>query len=580
MKALVTFTNRTITTLWSRGIALASSMSPALVVTVLCFFLYLYKPLIQSSRDNMPLRWGATLLATRGTLNFAELPIDPNRFYSLRVLEDGSVRSHTPLGTALLAAPVFLSARVLGMEFTDENVVFLDSLAATILTALAAGMAAHLARSAGRKSALFVGLAVGLATASWSTASRCLWQHTGAQFTMLAALCVLESDSRRLLRLGLGAALLAFCFWCRPALLPVIVVIAGNILLRNKRDFLIGVVAGVCVLLGWLTFNYLTYGSPLGTYVSLRALGPDTFTAYPRRLWGHLFSPNRGMYVFSPLLLLASIPMVTNAVKWRNNKWLAMLAWGALVGLLARGFFYGWFGGHCYGSRYSLDSSALMLIGAAPYFSRLLSTLRKAIFPVGLFFLSCAIQFLGVARDYESWNVLMGMSREENAWNWRTPQILHCLTCGEWTRGPLLSPSTVNLPADGVLNLRNDPDSPYIRYGFTYLEPWGTCAMPPRAGIVFHLAEAQPLRVRCEVTSQVFPYQPTTVGLAMNGKKFGEIVLLKVDPKYEDLPWFVVPKELVKPGLNTLELRVNRVCYPYASSSPMGAAVNRIIIVP
>ncbi|MCX7624671.1 MAG: hypothetical protein N2Z21_00415 [Candidatus Sumerlaeaceae bacterium] len=571
---------RTIRDVFAFGRTRLAQLSPPLLIIALSFAVYLYKPFIQSSRDNMPLRWGATLLATRGTLNFAELPIDPNRFYSLKVLDTGEVRSHTPVGTALLAAPIFLLARVLGMEFTDETVVFLDSLAATLLTALSAGLATHLARHWGRRAAVFVGLALAFGTASWSTASRCLWQHTGALFTMLCALCVLDGSSRRLLRLIAGGAILAFCFWCRPALAPTIAVIVVLMLVQHRREAIFVGVGAVVVLGGWIIYNIIAYGKPLGTYLSLSALGPDTLSAYPRRLFGHLFAPNRGMFVFSPVLLLTIAPMFRNARQWRENRWLAMLSAAALVGILARGFFYGWFGGHCYGSRYSLDSAPLMLIGAAPLFAKLLESARRAILPIGFLAISGAIQFLGVARDYESWNILMGMSKEDNAWNWRLPQILHCLTCGEWTRGPVPSASMVNLPPNGVIEVRRDPNSPFIRYGFTYLEPGGPWIVPPKAGIIFNLPQARSLRLRCEAVSQVFPYDPTTIGLYMNGKKFGELVLLKADWTFAEMPWFDVPQSYVRDGLNTLELRVSRVCYPYGSPQPGGAMINRVLIIP
>lgn len=554
--------------------------SPTLIVGLLCFVIYLYRPLVQSSRDNLPLRWGATLLATRGTLNFAELPIDPNRFYSLQVLENGSVRSHTPIGTALLAAPIFWLARGLGMEFTDENVVFLDGLAATILTAAAMAMVTHLARSSGRAAAIFVGLAAGLTTASWSTASRCLWQHTGAQFSLLAALCVLEGNSHRVARLVAGAGLLAYTFWCRPALAPVISVVSVFALARRRRDAIVGGLAAGLVLCAWALYNWSVYGSPLGTYVKLEALGPDTWASYPRRLFGHLFSPNRGMFIFSPLLLLAVTPMVRHAFRVRQDPWLGMLAWASLVGILVRGFFYGWHGGHCYGSRHSLDVTALMLLGAAPSFATMLRHWPRATLVAVLFALSAFMQFLGVARDYESWNVAMNMSQETNAWNWRRPQWLHCLTYGESTRGPLPSLSAVALPSNGVLDLRRHPDSPYLRYGITEQDPWGTWIMPPRAGIVFAIDRPRDLRLRCELWSQIFPYDPTTIELWLNGKKFGELVLLKLDPDFQDTPWFNVSNELVREGLNTLELRLNRACYPYGSPAPVGAALNRIIIVP
>jgi hypothetical protein len=564
----------------ARTWATLCTMPAPLLIGLIAFMVYLYKPLIQSSTDNQPLRWGATLLAARGSLDFAELPIDPNRFYSLQVVENGAVRSHTPVGTALLAAPVFLVARLLGMEFTDESVVFLDSLAATLLTAGAVAMATHLARRWGRRTALFVGLALAFATPSWSTASRCLWQHTGAQFMLMAALCVLEGESRRTLRLFAGGAMLAFCFWCRPATAALLLVIAGFALAERRRDMIVGGGAAVVVLLSWIVYNLIIYGKPLGTYVTVGGLGPDTFTAYPRRLWGHLFSANRGMFVFSPILLLTLWPLARHLRHARLDPWLAMMAWASLVGILVRGFFFGWFGGYCYGNRYALDTAGLMLIGSGPLLARMLDRPLKAVVPWTLFALSAAVQLLGVARDYESWNIFMKMTQEDNAWNWRKPQILHCLTLGEWTRGPLPLHSEVNLPPNGILELRRNPDAPYLRYGFTYQEPWGVWIMPPKTGIIFNMPGARPLRVRCELISQVFPYDPTTVALLLNGRKFGELVLLKAEWRFEDLPWFDVPKEYVREGLNMLELRVNRACYPYASPAAVGAALNRVIVVP
>ncbi|AXA36718.1 hypothetical protein BRCON_1941 [Candidatus Sumerlaea chitinivorans] len=551
-----------------------------LLVGVACFLIYLYKPLIQSSMDNQPLRFGAALLATRGTLDFTELNIGLDRFYSFRVMPDGKVRAHTPVGAALLGAPFFWIARQLGMELTDENVVFLDSLAASVLTAASAAMLSFLARRYRRRTALFLGFTLALATASWSTASRCLWQHTGAQFSMLAALCLLDRERRHPVAFLFGGLLLAYTFWCRPALAPVIAVIAVGALIRTRRELLLGGAAALLAVGAWVAFNMATSGKPLGTYVSLRALGPETWSAYPRRLFGTLFSPNRGMFVFSPILLLAMVALPRNLAHWRTERWRAALALAALVGILMRGFFYGWFGGHCYGSRYMLDVAALLLLGAAPLFDFLLANWRRAVLPIALFGLSAFIQWLGVARDYESWNILMGMTRETNAWNWRKSQILHCLTYGASTREPLAVSSAVNLPPNGVIRLKDDPTSPFLRYGFVYQEPHGNWAMPPRAGIAFNLSAPSALRLRVEVTSEYFPYEPTTVGLYLNGTKFGEIVILAKDFTFAQAPWFDVPAKLTKEGLNLLELRVSRVYYPYASPAPVGAAIRDVIVLP
>jgi hypothetical protein len=458
-------------------------------------------------------------------------------------------------------------------------VVFLDSLAAAVLTALSAAMVAWLVRRQGRRTALFLGIAAGLATASWSIASRCLWQHTGAQFSLLLALCVLDGEGRRLLRLAAAAALLALTFWCRPALAPACVLVLVFQFLRNPRLAIAAAVTGIVFAGGWIMFNLATTGRPLGTYISLSALGPDPIRNYPVNLLGTILSPNRGMLVFSPLLLLAvpAVPWYIRRVRTQPRQ--AMLAGIVLAGVLVRGFFHGWFGGHCYGSRFMLDVSGPALVLVAPMVAWLLARWWAALLPLALFALSAGIQFLGVVRDFESWNIMMEMHKPDNAWNWRKPQILHCLTYGASSRDPLASPTEVDLPRSGIIELRRDPASPFIRYGFKNEEPWGNWIMPPRAGIAVNLPVRSALRFRLGITTEVFPYDPTTVGLFINGKKFGELVILVKDWDFASIPWFDIPVEMVKEGLNEFEFRVNRAYYPNAAPTGLGAAINKVIII-
>jgi hypothetical protein len=286
------------------------------------------------------------------------------------------------------------------------------------------------------------------------------------------------------------------------------------------------------------------------------------------------------MFVFAPLLLLG-IPAVALALlRWRTDGRLAVLAGAVLLATLPRGFLQGWHGGHCYGSRYMLDAAALLLLVMAPLVRRLLEgEWWSAALPWALFALSAFIQYLGVTRDFESWNIMMRMNLPDNAWVWRKGQIAHCLTYGESTRGPVLEAQAYNLPPDGVIDPKTRAaDNRFIRYGVTYQEPWGPWLMPPRAGLVVNLPRRMPLKLRVELTSEAFVFDPTIISYYWNGTKFQELVMQKKDFEFANIPWFSVPEQLVSAGLNKLEIRLSRAYCPGASPTMLGAALGKVII--
>lgn len=576
--------NATIEILRTKAFALRDMLRnvPAwVIVLVTCLCVYSYKPFIQSCIDNQPLRLGALLLARHATLDFSVTHLNLSNYYSFRKHPDGRISSHTPIGTAIYGALFFLIARVFGVPLVEDNVLFIDGLTASVLTALSAAMAAWLTRREGRATSLFIGLACGLATASWSTASRCMWQHTGAQFSLLAALCLFDGGQKRLWRVICGALMLGMTAWCRPYMAPACAIVLAFEFRRSPKVMIGGGAACLGAALLWIVYNLIFTGTLLGTYVSLSVFRMNRGVEYWERLVGSLVSPNRGMFIFSPLMLMAAACIPFSLRGWRRRPRETMYALAALVMILMRGLLIGWHGGHCYGARTMLDSSPFLLLLMAPVAGRMLSPWRAISWlPTGLFALSAGIQVLGVARDYESWNVAMTMSMPENAWNWQKPQILHCMTNGEWTRGPLLEPATYQVPPDGVIQMQGRENNPFIRYGFSAIGKGQVCAMPPRSGIVVNLPAQVAVQLRVDVITQPYPLDPTIINVYWNGTKLGDISVFRLDPEFKHMPIFRVPVECVRAGLNTIELRVNRVYYKDAGISPVGAMVDKIIIRP
>lgn len=553
-------------------------------VALLMFAVFCYRPMVQGSTDNQPLRFGSLLLARDFSLDFSRLRMDAGGIYSFRVNEDGSIESHTPIATAYLGAAVFLAARVAGLEFTEESVVFLDFLAASLYMAVAAGMIAHLARREGRATAWFCAVAFALGTAVWSTASRCLWQHTGGLFALLTALCLFDGARVWGWRMAAGTLVLAFAVACRPFLLPACAIILLFQTITNRRTAFatLGVVAAITVT--FVGYNLLRTGTILTPYMQTSALSALSYLGMRSEtaaLMGSLFSPNRGMFVFSPVLLLAIPPMVYFLLMARSNRKLAMLALCAWLMILLRALPVNWHGGHCYGSRYMLDAAPFMVLVAAPFARHLLEgAWWKRAIPIALLLLSGAIHYLGVSREWASWNIAMNMTKPDNAWNMGQSQIMHCLTYGESTRGPLREATYYTIPVDGVIAVKDNAENRHLRYGFAYQEPWGWWAMPPKSGLVISLPGQFRLRVAVELMTEAFPLDPTHVDFYWNGRHFGRHTAYVSDTQFRRAARFSVPKDYTTAGYNWFEMRLSRVYYGGASSEPSGAAINRITILP
>jgi hypothetical protein len=84
---------------------------------------------------------------------------------------------------------------------------------------------------------------------------------------------------------------------------------------------------------------------------------------------GLLMSPNRGLFVYTPLMLFASLGAV-RVWQERAHPWLRYLTVGVLLHTLVYGKFSEWWGGYAYGPRYMTDVlpalTILLVYGLVP----------------------------------------------------------------------------------------------------------------------------------------------------------------------------------------------------------------------
>ena len=289
--------------------------------------------------------------------------------------------------------------------------------------------------------AIFATLAAALGSELWVVASQALWAHGPAALALITSVWLLLPRNPARWRLALAgvaaAALVAF----RLNDFVFRLVIAGWVVRSHPRRlawFLPGPVLGAAALFG---SNLMFFGAITGGQAYLESLHP-TVHAMPAGPWsgrllagaaGTLFSPSRGLLIYTPWigLALATLPVCANRLApWPIVGWLlwALVPFGLLLAKYTV-----WWGGHCFGPRYWTEAMPLFAIvlacGLEWSYDRL-RTLALA-FAVTIVF-SIGVQAIGAFFSPSSWN-----HRPENVdfhherlWDWRDNPMSRCLIEG------------------------------------------------------------------------------------------------------------------------------------------------------
>ena len=319
----------------------------------------------------------------------------------------GHAYINKPPGTSLLGVAPYavayfiekkLHADTDGMPVMTFN-AWLDTVAVCGLSGalIAALVYASLRRMAGRDGKIAAGIALTIAFGTivmpYSTV---FFAHVPAALFLLVAF--LWRDTRPLLA-GASAGLAGITiYFCIPAALVILALIAVHSR-KNAMLFVAGAVP-FALLLAW--YHTRCFGAPWRTSVEgsglfvdpnrvLGVFGKPSIEA----LWGLTFSPYRGLFFCSPVLLAA---FAGSAVMIRRRLFrgeLVAIAAIFIVFLVATASFNGWHGGSAFGPRYMLPAVPLLAIPLAFVPRRLLRLC------VVLAIVSIAINFLATAVDPE-----------------------------------------------------------------------------------------------------------------------------------------------------------------------------------
>jgi len=359
-----------------------------LATVVFCLYLITFYGSI-SSIDEM-----STLATTESLVKRGSLAVDQMRWAARwtpaqeREGPDGNYYSKKGLGIALALAPFY----ALGLLWPAVGLVTLVKLVGVVFSigsvVLLADIVAKLGY--GTRLALIIATIFAIATPAWPY-SRTLYSEPVTAFLWLLALWAMLPARQHwswaiVSGSALGVSILvktanipgvaAFAFWragllawprlkalCRPreALEPGWRLTGDSLWSATLFGLPLLFFAGAFLWLNWLRF-----GSPLETGYGD---GGEAFTFnYAVSLPALLFSPNKGLFIFAPALLvgLAGWPRF-----WRQHGHLALL----LLGLtLANWLFYGawfrWTGGVAWGPRFLVPVIPFLLLPLAQVLAR------------------------------------------------------------------------------------------------------------------------------------------------------------------------------------------------------------------
>jgi hypothetical protein len=384
----------------------------------------------------------------------------------------GHLVTSYPWAVALFAIPAVVAIdliHALGGPAADSVVrtqsqagLLVQLWSASVVTGLACATLALLAyrRLQGpartrRHWAMFCGLVFGFATSAWSTASRALWQHGPSILFLALALLALDqlfprNSEAPAPRVGwrwaplMAGAALAGAVTMRPT--NAIALALGTVLVlwkttgRCRLAYITGVFV---VFIPWALITLHYYGNLLQPYDQTNKLGlPSTFF---ESLAAQLISPSRGLFIFSPIVLVALVGG-TLAFRRKSLSALEVLSAAAIpCYLIAIALFPVWWAGTSFGPRFMTETLPFFFVLSIPFVDWVVAwrsenparrPLRyRVAVASSVILLACSILINaqgGLLRSTVCWNLKgPGMQSVDDdpgrAWSWSNAQFVYGL---------------------------------------------------------------------------------------------------------------------------------------------------------
>lgn len=364
----------------------------------------------------------------------------------------GPTISLYPVALPVLIAPLYFPAieYLDGKGWTDARLDHvarvMEKLIASLLAALSAALLyLLLRRRAEVPAALLLTLAYAFGTTTWVISSQALWQHGMAQVLVIGVLLLLTGPCTpaRALAAGLLCGLIAANR--PPDAILAAVLGAYGLFWAGRRAALL--VAAAVLPVGLVLFYNLGVAGHLGG--GYGRMGRAEFLQHDllSGLAGLLFSPTRGLFVFSPFLLFLALAW-RHLPRDRGERWLTLAMSAGVVLQLLLYAKTDWRAGISWGPRFLTDLLPLLIWMLVPVVVALRGAGRACFLAaVGV---AVAIQAIGAfwytGRTDSAIFAASGPHQMQAAWDWRNAPFIASLKQG-------LAPAELLLGARGTFDV-------------------------------------------------------------------------------------------------------------------------------
>lgn len=401
----------------------------ALIISLAAFVIYVRNGRLYSVigvRDVEPNQLLPISLLTDGNFYFDEFVDDGQQLPPGTQWLGDHVVSIYPIVPGLLNLPVYVVARALGIDLY-VNRLYLSMVTAGLVTAMSVGLMYLVLDRISRRwtTALLCTLVYAFGTGVWSTASQGLWQHGPSLLFINMALWLLLKDNRTAtIWSGLFLGLAVFN---RPPNVLVALPLAIYVLTHRRASFLGFAVLGT-IPLGLMTWYSVAV---LGSALALgQTQNVSLFTGNPLiGLPGLLISPNRGLFIFTPLFAFSGVYLLRALFSRTFPPLYRYLAIPPMALVALYSFWYSWWGGWSFGYRLLLEAVPFLIVFLALCYETMIVRhwYWQVLFWLGLV-VSAYIHYLGAYYYPCGFNALpINVDTQPGRlWDWANGELARC----------------------------------------------------------------------------------------------------------------------------------------------------------
>ena len=413
----------------------------ASVGSVLVFALAYLAPVETVRADSAVALLGSQALVDHGTLRLDPYLGHADLAYALE--DDYRVRRYqgayypNSLGVPIVSAPAVWLANRLGFDMLDQGVEFatqnlLSALACALLYLLLCRICGGYL---GGTESVGIAAVSTFGTSAISTGATGLWNSNySLLFVSLVVLHLVRRDRGTIARLNLPylAALLAAGFLCRPSTAFLGVACLIYLLREGDRRIAAGAAVGLAATVVIVAIPSLGFWPWMAGHYSPDRL--QLINPLGLGLYGLLLSPSRGLFVFSPFLVIVAVGAVGYWRGLRTDRLFQLCVVWCLLHVVIVSVSSGkWWGGHSFGPRLLIDLVPATVVLTCLVCQRLRqcgsASFRRAAV-AGYLTLAAAAVILHTGQGLfnpatERWNRFPDIDQDPAlALDWRFPQFL------------------------------------------------------------------------------------------------------------------------------------------------------------